>query len=658
MYRYIALVWNAADPNASETAGELRIKVAARACDWSKAYDEPGAFVVHQGFRSGAGAARAYTLFGDGGVLFGTLFRRSEGHEHQGHDFRLSTSNIHFDDRESGAIVQSGGKHLVDNYWGAYFACIRNRPLHTSYVLRDPTGNMPCYRTALGRVQIFFQDIEDCVGLLGLAFSVNREYLIRWLICSGLPSRDTGLENVEDVVPGESLEFSPDGLTRKVIWNPVEIAGRPKFEEPEQAANELRSVVQYTVSSWATCYERIAHKLSGGLDSSIVAACLAQAPSRPQTTCFNLSLDIGFDEEPLYLPGTDATTADKVRALVGTGDERYFARLVSSRWNLPLIEAHRNVSATLSGLWDAPLKVKPVLYFGGMETDRIEADTAKRCAAQAFFTGEAGDSVFLMAFDPFSAIDYAYIHPLGPDFLRHVVAACNLTREPIWTVLRQAFWYGTLRAPKALRTAFLDEPTLVCDELVGGITLADFLDPLTDLCASSRLPPGKRNHVRGLAAQSYYESVFHSGKHVDYINPLNAQPIWELALQIPTYTLLDGGTSRGLARRAFAELLPKEIRLRQVKGSGSPFLQQQIRRNLGFVRERLEDGLLVREGYLSRSKLAKCFEAEEPFLVVDSYYLASYLTAEIWLQQWRGTEQATIRSGATKPSIQMATAMM
>lgn len=153
--------------------------------------------------------------------------------------------------------------------------------------------------------------------------------------------------------------------------------------------------------------------------------------------------------------------------------------------------------------------------------------------------------------------------------------------------------------------------------------------------ATKSLPPGKQLTAQGVAAAAYYEFEFHAGNHADHVDPLNAQPVWELALQIPTHNILLDGMSRGLARHAFRDVLPAEIRKRVTKGSGSGFYQHVVCTNRDLLREVLLDGLLVKERYLDRQKVDECLAADDPSTMVFAPILLSYLAAEIWLQQWR-----------------------
>jgi asparagine synthase (glutamine-hydrolysing) len=79
-----------------------------------------------------------------------------------------------------------------------------------------------------------------------------------------------------------------------------------------------------------------------------------------------------------------------------------------------------------------------------------------------------------------------------------------------------------------------------------------------------------------------------------------------------------------------------------MKGTGTPFYQQLVRRNRNFLRDRLLDSRLVREGYLDRNKLIDYFAAEEPFMMCGASQIMAYLSAEIWLQQWADADANAI----------------
>ncbi len=634
MHRYLAVVWDPHHAEGVQVSQSFKAAIAARSAEWTLAYEGPGAMVVHAVLPSKA--TQRYGLQGSAGVVLGRLFNRiGSGREPRA---------VSFDTGETEQIVSSGGRYLLDRYWGSYFALLFDAATRTHHVFRDPIGNVPCYQLGHRSVAVFFSHIEDCVLFFPVRPAVNRAFLTRWLVFSGLRSRQCSLQGIEEIPGAERVTLSRGRIDRFLLWNPAQIAAITREDRTEDAAKALRTTVQETIDAWASCYQVITHKLSGGLDSSIVAGCLAQAPSRPSINYLNYSVDVGLDRERLHLPNMTAGTADRIRAIAAHGDERHLARLVAERWQTPLLERQRDVAMDLSRLWQAPPSINPSMYFTAMESDDIKLELAKAQGTQAFFSGQAGDSVLLATVQPFPAIDYAHLHGIGLGLWPHLLTTARLSRQSLWGVLGKAIQHGLLHRRYRSPTSMLDAPNLLPTELTAALTVEDFAGPLDT--ASSRLPPGKQNHVAGVHWASYYDFVFFSGKYADDIDPLNAQPVWELMLQLPTYTLLADGVSRGLARRAFSDLLPAEIRRRQAKGIGTPFYQQVVRHNRRRLQEWLLDGLLVREGYLDRHKLDQYLAADEPFVSVSAAQVLSYLAAEIRLQQWHGAAAPAVSASA------------
>lgn len=638
MHRYLAVIWDPIDLRSTQLAHAFKTAIAARPHEWSIAYDGPSSLVVHALLP--AKATQRYRLADAAGVVIGRLFHNvGSGNEPR---------PVRFDTDESRRILNSGGQRLVDGYWGSYFALLFDERTRQHHAFRDPIGNVPCYHLRERSLQIFFSNIEDCARFFPRLWSVNRAFLTRWLLFSGLRSRECCLEGVAEVPGGERITLSPGHTDRTLLWNPAEIAASPRDSSPEESARALRATLQETINAWAGCYQIITHKLSGGLDSSIVAGCLAQAPSRPAINYLNFSADVGLDRERLHLPGMKPDTAERIRAVAAHGDERQLARLVAQRWQTPLQERQRDIAMDLSRLWGAPPSINPSMYFTAMEADDVQLELVEALGTQAFFSGQGGDSALLASMQPFAAIDYAHLHGIGPGLWPHLLTAARLSKQSLWGVIAKTVRHGLMHRRYRPPRNFSDVPNLLRTELTATLGDADFASPLAATAAG--LPAGKQNHVSGVHWASYYDFVFFSGHYADDIDPLNAQPVWELMLRMPTYTLLADGVSRGLARRAFADLLPDEIRRRQAKGIGTPFYQQVVRRNRRRLQDWLLDGLLVGEGYLDRDRLERYLSADEPFVTVSAAQMLSYLAAEAWLQQWsRGAGRAISSSADIVP---------
>ena len=624
MHRYLAVIWDPRHRESAELAQSFKAAIVSRPTEWAIAYDGPESIVVHALLP--ARATQRYRLENGAGVVLGRLFHRvGDGN---------ATRPVRLDAGAAKQIVTSVGQHLVDHYWGSYFALLFDEATRSHHVFRDPIGNVPCYHLKHRSLQIFFSNIEDCVRFFPMKLAVNRAFLTRWLIFSGFRSGQCSLEGIAEVPAGQRLTLSRDGTQRALLWNPAKIAANVREQSPEAAGKALKATVQETIDALASCYQVITHELSGGLDSSIVAGCLAQTPSRPSINYLNFSADIGLDKERLHLPGLSPQLASQIRAVAAHGDERHLARLVAERWRTPLLERQRDVAMDLSRLWQAPPSINPSMYFTAMESDDTKLELVKSLGTQAFFSGQGGDSVFLSTFQPFPAIDYAHLRGLDRGLWPLLFASAQLSKRSVWGVLGETVRHGLLHRHYPPVRNTLDAPNLLTAELRAELSNADFAGSIWPGAAT--LPPGKQNHIAGVHGATYYDYVFFSGSYADNVDPLNAQPVWELMLQLPTYTILPNGVSRGLARRAFADLLPAEIRRRTAKGIGTPFYQQVVRHNRRRLQEWLLDGQLVREGYLDRQRLEEYLAAEEPFVTVTAAQLLSYLSAEAWLQQWTG----------------------
>lgn len=624
MQRYVAIVWDPDHIGSARTALGFRAALTREPAEWPIAHEGPGVLVVHAGTKYGS--RETYRLGNNNGVILGKLFDRH-------HDYH-SPRPIRFDEEETRKIVNSGGRHLISHYWGAYVAFIYDEATRTHHILHDPTGAMPCHHVRNGDVDVFFYSVTDCARLLPISFSPNRLALARWLVSFVEATRETCLEGVTEMPVGEGLCICRGQAAATILWDPVEIAKSTRFEHADEAARALRSTAQIAINAWASCYDRVAVRLSGGLDSSAVAGCLAQAPSSPQVSYLNEFAEITFDQEPVSLPGFDREIVAKTQALSIAGDERHFARLVAERWQVPLLDRRTPVAPDLSGMWQIARMARPYPDLHGTYAEELHRNLATSHGFQAFFTGHGGDQIFLACWIPLCAIDYAYLHGMSRGLWSQLVTGCNLSRLSLWAVARQVLRYGIRNRTVKPNRRFLTTPKLLTAAWLEDLGRQDFDSPVAARAKSATLPPGKRLHVEGLGSPAFYNSGPHREICADLVHPWSSQLMWEMALQIPTYNLQAGGTSRGLARRAFADVLPAQIRERQSKGTITPMMQHHLRTNRDYLRELLEDGLLVQAGLLDPEKLVMCLRAENPSLVVDAAHLGRCLGAEIWLRQW------------------------
>ncbi len=134
--------------------------------------------------------------------------------------------------------------------------------------------------------------------------------------------------------------------------------------------------------------------------------------------------------------------------------------------------------------------------------------------------------------------------------------------------------------------------------------------------------------------------------------PLLSQPLIELCLRIPTYVLIKNGMDRATARRAFAPDLPPEVVKRRNKGRIDQHLRNVMDANLNFVRDRLLNGRLVKEGLLDRRNLELYLTRERsPADFQYAEILQEHLCIEAWLSRWLDGRQSISASDSFAGSI-------
>lgn len=654
MHRYVTLIWQPENLPSGRAAASTASALLEAPDLWTVPYQSDGVLVIHQPppHRS----QHIHVLADKKGVIIGSLFQRTDSISKSLPGTCLGTT-------ETDRIVRSHGRHLVDNYWGSYLAVMRDPTSDSTSILRDPTGTLPCYYARISDLHLFFSDIEDLEQHVSISLSPNWPHLaarLRVGVGTMPLSRICGLSELEDITGGELVTISKQGLQRKALWTPARFCVEDGLEDEHKATEALRRSVLDVVHSLASEHSEILLRLSGGLDSSIVAGCLAQHNNPPHITCLNFYTANEGEAFPTQISGYNEENLAKVRRVIGSGsgDEREFARSVASRWGFRLVERERNSEyVDLRRLWKAPLAPRPSPYVLSIDEDDAELEYATARGATACFTGLAGDTVFYCTFRAIGAIDYAYLHPLKLRLLlRQVGLATALSGEPLARVFGKAIKYGLLRVSLPHAYDPLKQPHLLKDDIATSVQDSQLSHPWLD---TPPLCPGKRNHVLGVAASvPFYHYVYHRERIAKAIHPLASQPVVESCLRIPTYVLLADAVSRGLARRAFRDILPSGIARRSVKGIPNVFYQRLVRKNVAFIKERLLEGLLVKQGLLDGRKVESYLREDQPFVTVPAYHILDYLACEAWLDQWtsrgRKPESRVARGGEASAIARIA----
>jgi asparagine synthase (glutamine-hydrolysing) len=525
-------------------------------------------------------------------AVIGRLFHR---HGHPKRVQELSTG-------AEASILASAGRHLVDRHWGSYVACIE-QPDGGICVLRDPSGGLPCYYTRLEGGFAFASDAPDLTDAGLVRPSIDWPSLGRALLFHHLPSEKTAIAGINQVLGGCALLIRDASAEGRQYWSPWDFLAPSRVQRSQPSDERLRRAVSTAIAAWSSCFSRPLVGLSGGLDSSIVAACLAR--SRANLACVTLTTDDPLGDERCYAQ----QMGEAVRAEVLERPYRYEA-----------IDMDRSVA---SGLPVPCGKSQEQAY------NSVVASAANELGADAFFVGAGGDNVFYATHSARPLIDRYDAQGFSGGTAATFGDIIAITGASAWRVLREAY---RLTHPRDTQMRWTPLPNYLSQDFVDAEVGVPIDHPWFQL--SRPVPLGKLGHVKLLLRAMNHMEHRDKSLGIPMISPLLSQPVVETCLSIPSWEYVAGGRDRAVARLAFSSSLPSIVANRVGKGSPDGFIAQFIARNRGAIASRLLDGQLAAHGLLDRRALERALDPGFRLGEGDGPRLMSLIDTEAWARHW------------------------
>lgn len=526
---------------------------------------------------------RTLPLGDNAGILLGHLFTRPPSPA-------LVQSLSQSDAR---AAVDTAGQSLIDGFWGGYvaFICSRDRQV----CLRDPSGTLPCIKLQLHDVTIFASDVETLWDAGLLDPMIDWDCLDVHLRIPDMRTDRTCLNGVAELLAGARW-VSDRPLAQSPVWSPWQFVMPSQERDPAEA---VRTVVAECVGAWAKAFPTALLGVSGGLDSSVLAACAATASS--ELNCLTMATD------------------------EAEGDERTYARLLTEHLGLPLIEGFHDLSRTRVSQSTSAHLPRPIQTAFGQSERALKFELADQIGAEAFFNGIGGDNVFCHMRSATPILDRLYTEGLTRGVFESLRDICTLTGASVWEVGGQMIRKACRGREYPWQT---DHSYLMPPRNNGPL---DWVHPWQNSPVWAL--PGKATHVAMLTRiQGTIDGYPRRGPPL--INPLLSQPIMEACLGIPTWAWCAGGRDRSPVRRGFLDILPKALTDRRSKGGPNSFAYAVIDNNKPELRAMLLDGLLVQEGIADREALASALSDAHPLPPTAHMRISTLAEVEAWSRHW------------------------
>jgi asparagine synthase (glutamine-hydrolysing) len=477
---------------------------------------------------------------------------------------------------------------------------------------RDRLGKKPLLWTTLADGTLAFaSELKALLQLPGLRRELDLQALDAYLALQYVPGNRTPLRGVEKLPPGHVLVWERGQVHVTRYWEP-----RP-FEETlleEEWLERVREAVSAAVRRRLVADVPLGALLSGGIDSSIVVALMAQASTEPVRT-----FTVGFGD---------------VRY-----DERFYARAVAERYGTQHEEVVLSPDAAqelprLARAFDEPLGDDAALpTFLICEQARPHVTVA--------LTGDGGDESFA-GYERYAAVGFAERIPgrLARVGSRLVRALPGARREPRSTAFRAGRLLEAASLPgdrrygrlievfsDGLREQLWTEEASVTAkdsaQLLGRPRSAD-VTGLQLLDLATYLPGD-------LLPKADIASMAHS---LELRSPLLDHHVVELGLSLPASLKLRGREGKQALRRAFAADLPSEVSTRGKTGFGVP-IASWFR---GELRELAGDLLLDRRarerGHFRPETVERLLGEHGAGRADHAHRLWCLVMLELWLRTW------------------------
>ncbi len=186
------------------------------------------------------------------------------------------------------------GAEIFNRAAGMFAAAIWDGRARAMVLARDRMGEKPLYVCTDGRRTLFGSEVKAVLAAPGVARDPDPAALEHYLTYGYCPSRQTAFREIERLKPGEILTLEQGRPVRRDYIQ--ETTAAPSDASGPGPAGELRTRLDAAVARQVRADVPVGVLLSGGLDSSTIAA-LAAASAADTIDTFTVGFpDAVFDE--------------------------------------------------------------------------------------------------------------------------------------------------------------------------------------------------------------------------------------------------------------------------------------------------------------------------------------------------------------------------
>jgi len=189
-------------------------------------------------------------------------------------------------------LYEQYGRDCVNHLRGMFAFAIWDRPKRKLFIARDRLGIKPLYYRYSNGLLLFGSEIKTILAYPGVDPEFNQAGLAEYLAFGYLTGEDTFYAGIKKLLPGHTLEFDEAGnLSIQPYWD-LSVAADTDNKPRSHYVKGYRDQLEQCVESHLMSDVPLGVFLSGGLDSSVIAALTAKRRQDPIQT-----FAVGYGEE-------------------------------------------------------------------------------------------------------------------------------------------------------------------------------------------------------------------------------------------------------------------------------------------------------------------------------------------------------------------------
>jgi asparagine synthase (glutamine-hydrolysing) len=470
---------------------------------------------------------------------------------------------------------------------GMFAVAIWDSQLHELFLARDRFGKKPIHYSVISDGLVFGSEIKALLAHPDIGRQIDYDALDEFF-CHGFISAPHSIyARVRKVRPGHYLRYSRGQIEEIPYWSLSIAGGNRSYPDLREATDELRAELRESVRIRLESDVPLGAFLSGGVDSTLVVALMAELSHQRVKT-----FTVGFKSDEF--------------------DERIHARMVANQFDTD----HTELIA------DSPLSdvLIPVLEnfdepFGdpsSLPTYLVSRMT--RSSVTVALSGDGGDEIF-GGYDLYA--DALNWNKRGVG-LRLISPAIRMAGR-LWPTTLKGGRFLREYSAQDFRQRFksksmvfdpVDRPTIYSFETNATIQyqIAESIKERLFGALNSDVPPLRQLQivdVHHYLADDILVKVDRTSmlNSLEVRSPLLDHVVAEYAFSLPEDYLVRHGERKFILKQILAEYFPQEFVQRRKQGFAVP-LAQWFRNELGFrFEEVVLDGSVARSGILSQDRL-------------------------------------------------------